>query len=161
MCLTYGQRRALRKLKRAIRVPDPRLAARLDMFGRLNLDQACRNRAVGHPGGDRRESSRWRFPQLTEPDRWGRPALDDCVACIESEARQAVEYGGTRERGRPPPGVAARPPGSQMRDSCSPGTVYLTPSDLVIPEPLGQPGGRGPADQECRVMARPRGRRVS
>jgi hypothetical protein len=41
MCLTYGQRRALRKLKRAIRVPDPRLAARLDMFGRLNRDQAC------------------------------------------------------------------------------------------------------------------------
>jgi hypothetical protein len=40
MCLTYGQRRALRKLKRAIRVSDRRLAARLDMFGRLNRDQA-------------------------------------------------------------------------------------------------------------------------
>jgi hypothetical protein len=40
MYLTYGQQRALRKLKRAIRVSDPRLA-RLDMFGRLNRDQAC------------------------------------------------------------------------------------------------------------------------
>ena len=39
MCLTYGQRRALRKLKRAIRVSDRRLAARLDMFGRLNRDE--------------------------------------------------------------------------------------------------------------------------
>ena len=39
MCLTYGQRRALRKLKRAIRVSDPRLAARLDMLGRLNRDE--------------------------------------------------------------------------------------------------------------------------
>ncbi len=39
MCLTYGQRRALRKLKRAIRVADHRLAARLDTFGRLNRDE--------------------------------------------------------------------------------------------------------------------------
>jgi len=39
MCLTYGQRRALRKLKRAIRVSDRRLAARLDMFGWLNRDE--------------------------------------------------------------------------------------------------------------------------
>ena len=39
MCLTSGQRRALRKLKRAIRVSDRRLAARLDMFGRLNRDE--------------------------------------------------------------------------------------------------------------------------
>ena len=36
MCLTYGERRPLRKLKRAIGVSDRRLAARLDMFGRLN-----------------------------------------------------------------------------------------------------------------------------
>src|ERR1700733_9115222 len=40
MCLTYGRRRALRKLKMAIRVSDRRLAARLDMFGRLNREEA-------------------------------------------------------------------------------------------------------------------------
>ena len=39
MCLTYGQRKALRKLKRAIRVSDRRLAARLDTFGRLNRNE--------------------------------------------------------------------------------------------------------------------------
>ena len=39
MCLTYGQRRALTKLKRAIRVSERRLATRLDMFGRLNRDE--------------------------------------------------------------------------------------------------------------------------
>jgi hypothetical protein len=39
MCLTYGQRRALRKLKRAIRVSDHWLAARLDMLGWLNRDE--------------------------------------------------------------------------------------------------------------------------
>lgn len=65
MCLTYGQRRAPRKLKRAIRVSDPRLAARLDMFGRLNRDEdmpGIEQSVI--PGGDRRESSRRRFPQL-------------------------------------------------------------------------------------------------
>ena len=39
MCLAYGQRKATRKLTRAIRVSDRRLATRLDMFGRLNRDQ--------------------------------------------------------------------------------------------------------------------------
>jgi hypothetical protein len=39
MCLTCGQRRALRKLKRAIRVSHRRLAARLDMLGWLNRDE--------------------------------------------------------------------------------------------------------------------------
>ena len=39
MCLTYGQRRALRKLKSAIRVSHRRLAARLDMLGWLNRDE--------------------------------------------------------------------------------------------------------------------------
>ena len=39
MCLTNGQQRALRKLERAITVSNPRLAARLDMFSRLNRDE--------------------------------------------------------------------------------------------------------------------------
>ncbi len=39
MRLTHGQPRALRKLKRAIQVADPRLPARLDTFGRLNRDE--------------------------------------------------------------------------------------------------------------------------
>ena len=39
MCLTYGQRITLRKLKRAMRVSDRRLTARLDMFGWLNCDE--------------------------------------------------------------------------------------------------------------------------
>ena len=39
MRLTYGQQRAIRRLERTIRVSDPRLAAQLDMFSRLNRDE--------------------------------------------------------------------------------------------------------------------------
>ena len=41
-CPAYGQRRAFRKLKRAIRVSDRRLAALLEMFGHLNYDEDTR-----------------------------------------------------------------------------------------------------------------------
>lgn len=87
MCLTYGERRPLWKLKRAIGVSDRRLAARLDMFGRLNrgedmtgIEQSVIPAATGESpaDGDFLENggylSVWVAP-LRCPDGETRPAL--------------------------------------------------------------------------------------
>ena len=53
MCLTYGQRRALRKLKRAIRVSDPQQAARLNRDADMpGVEQSVIPAATGESPAD-------------------------------------------------------------------------------------------------------------
>ena len=62
MCLTYGQRRALRKLKGHPGLGSLAGGAAGHVRSAEPQRGHARNRAVGHPGGNRRESSQRRLP---------------------------------------------------------------------------------------------------